>query len=90
MRREDVLLNLRAMGLERQADEDWEKPDVDWPGLTSEGSRERGLVADYIFQNHKSPDSLCSSRLNQKVRPRSLSSPKAVFGDHPGEHHASK
>lgn len=52
MRREDVLLNLRATGLERQADGDWEKPDVDWPELTSEWSRERGLVADYIFQKY--------------------------------------
>lgn len=85
-----MLLNLRAMGLERQADEDWEKPEVDWPELTSEWSRERGFVSDYIFQKYNSPGSICSSRLNQKVGPSSLSSPKAVLRDDPDEYHGSK
>lgn len=35
MRREDVLLNLRDMRLDRQVGEHWEKLDTDWPGLIS-------------------------------------------------------
>lgn len=35
MKREDVLLNLTDVRLERQVDEDSEKPDSDWPEFIS-------------------------------------------------------
>ena len=35
MRREDLLLNMRNVRLDRQVDEDWEKPDPEWPEFIS-------------------------------------------------------
>lgn len=72
MRREDVLLNLRDMRLDRQVGEHWEKLDTHWPELISvwwNGAEEAALWQSLFSQNGPSynSDSICSSRLKQKV-----------------------
>lgn len=69
MRREDVLLNSTDVRLERQVDEDSEKPDSDWPvHFNLAGQSWGATVRQIIFSkpDHKYSFT-CSCRLNQKV-----------------------
>lgn len=84
MRREDALLNLKDMRLERQMDENWEKLDTDWPELISIWWNGAGEVAlwQILFSqsgHSNSSDSIRSSRLKQKVESNFLPSQRVVL-----------
>lgn len=72
------------MRLERHVDESWGKLDTDWPEFISiwwTGAGEVALWQVIFSQNghFNNPDSICSSRLKQKVESNFPPSQKAVF-----------